>query len=728
MKIFIDHIVLLIAAVVLLYPTTRRPLSEDDGNWFYRAFFQGRTARLNRNFHSTYGYFGIFGVSAALYRLFRGKTPSFFNYFKIVWYCFNVVAVYWLALLGSGDHGLALVASLLLLLAMALPNTLFFLTYAEHFLILPLSLSLICMHVGMSAPGNAWLYLASGLLAGWAIQIKPTALVFALAVLPCCLWAPHPWIDAPAYLAGVLTLNLLPLFLLRNDRVACTSYLLKTFGGALGLASILLERVSVRAARLLIPEIFRSGQGFTYLQGHHRVAFRDQMEAFHRFMDPSLWDLRAIVILASVQVIALFIGTVDFFSLAMTALLLVCLCMQQIQKNYYTPHFNLAWVPLCMLAAKTLSEAWPGLVSGEYAGRVAALFLAVEACRIALLVRRSFQRQAVESLAFLGPIPGALFRMSEEIGHYIREQSKPSDKLLVWGDHPTIYLHAEREAFHPDYLFLYTHVKFIHDPRELRRFLDIMRGSPPEWVVFYQYKYPDGWNMERLQQETGIPYRLVTRFQLKDWRGVAIRLAGGIGMEFPLYRRDDDRFRDILIERAAMALAKLDIGGYRGQLENIFRIFPEDEEARIRISALDHQDATPQGLRVYLEAQLAQGGPSMSSSLALRMLGDLDKAEGQLEKAASRYGMAVKELPHDFRIYNGLAEIAFSRGDLEEAVKRLEQAYRLNPYSAEILNNLGVIFASRGDHQKARASYERALKILPGYEDAVQNLAQLQRV
>ena len=725
MIIMLDHIIILFVAAVLTYPLTRRPLSEDDGNWFYLAFFQDRGVRLYRDLPTTSGHFGIFGIAAFLFRIFHGRKPIFFNYFKVIWYFFNALAVYWLTLLLTTNHGMALIASLLLILVTAVPNTLFFLTYAEHFVILPFCLSIICMHLGLSEGHYGW-FLASGLLAGWTVQIKPTSLIFAGALFFVCFASPAPGTDASIFLAGLLTMNILPWAMLRHDREACSGYLINTFGSAFGLLTILLDRVSVRLAPLLIPPIFRSGQAFTYLQGHHGATLKEQEKSFWRFMGPSLRDLRIILILAAVQLIGVLMGRFDIPTMGMILLVFLCLFMQQIQKNYYTPHFNTAWMPLCMLAAKTLWEVMPPLLEGGVVSWLVAILLAVELIPMGKAILRSFQKQSRESLGYLGPMLGALFCLSEDVGYFIHDHSQPHEKLLVWGDQPSIYLYANREAFHPGYLFLYTHTRRIHDEKECARFLDLFRENPPELLLFYHYKYADGWNMDRLEGAAGIPYRLITRFQVKDNQGKVIRMSGGIDMDFPLYRRDDDRYRDILLERASFALSASDRDGYLENLKKIIQFRPEDDEVRMRLAAIEQEVATTEGLRKYLENQFVGAEKPPLSALALLMLADLDRQEGRLDQAITKYSEAQKVFPQDFRIFNGMADIAFFQGDMERAVRFVQQAYHLNPLAAETYFNLGVAHAYKGDHEKAKEAFRRALKAIPGYKRAADNLTKLE--
>ena len=348
----------------------------------------------------------------------------------------------------------------------------------------------------------------------------------------------------------------------------------------------------------------------------------------------------------------------------------------------------------------------------------------IESPRIAKTIMTAFGKEARERAGFLGPVLGALFCLGERIGDYIRQHSRGDEKLLVWGDQPSIYLYADRQCFDPDYLFMYTHMRRIHDEEEQAIFVDRFRQSPPEWILFYQYKFADGWTMARLEEAAGIPYQPVTQFQLNDRAGRVIRMEGRIDLTFPLYRRDDDRYRAILTERAAFALLASHEEAYRKHLNKIADIYPGDPETEIRLEALERYGSSVDGLRIYLQTLRNQTDPVMASLVAL-MLGDLHRHEGQLEQAAQRYEEASREKPNDFRIFNGLSEIAYSRGDMAGALQFLEKAYQINPYSAELSNNLGVLYSLTGNREKAGLFFKKALSMIPGYRDALDNLEQL---
>ena len=131
--------------------------------------------------------------------------------------------------------------------------------------------------------------------------------------------------------------------------------------------------------------------------------------------------------------------------------------MVYFQKNYYTPHFNPCWAPISILAAKTVWDMWPYLLNSGAIGWAMIAFMGVESIKIGRIIVKSFSKSERNTFGFLGPLLGMLFRLCESVGEYIQQNSKENDKLFVWGDQPSIYLYAKREAFDTDYLIIYAH-------------------------------------------------------------------------------------------------------------------------------------------------------------------------------------------------------------------------------------------------------------------------------
>ena len=94
-----NHIVLIVLvlfSIAINLPMIRKPLSEDDGNWYYPAIFWRKGCRLYRNFFWVHGYFGIHWVVAKIFNIFRIENLTFFYWFKLIWYSLTALSIYWM--------------------------------------------------------------------------------------------------------------------------------------------------------------------------------------------------------------------------------------------------------------------------------------------------------------------------------------------------------------------------------------------------------------------------------------------------------------------------------------------------------------------------------------------------------------------------------------------------------------------------------------------------------
>jgi len=438
-------------------------------------------------------------------------------------------------------------------------------------------------------------------------------------------------------------------------------------------------------------------------------------------MVPAIKDLYLILILATPQITFLFIRF-DPFCFSMILLFFVFLLMQQAQKNYYTPHFNPCWAPISILAAKTIWDMGPYLLNSGPLGWAMIAFMGVEGIKISRIIVKSFSKSERNTFGYLDPLIGALFRLAESIGRYIQENSQENEKLFVWGDQPSMYLYAKREAFDTDYLFVYAHHGRILKQGEL---LDSLREKPPELLLFYNYKVNDGWNIEKLQESIGVPYNFLKSFKITDNQGRTLRDTQGIIYDFPLYRRDDEKYKEVLLDRALVAKSTGDIDEARKHLDTILRISSEDYEASIRLSFLGNNGGDAGESRRYLEEQLSLADSALKRSIILRLLADIDLSEGDPNSAKHRYEEALGLNSNDFRIFNGVGEVLFSLNSLEQALESFKKALELNRYSADTLNNVGVVFAGMGKRDEARDCFKRALSFMPSHPDALKNMEQI---
>jgi GT2 family glycosyltransferase/predicted Zn-dependent protease len=515
----------------------RKPLSEDDGNWFYPARFWKQGIRPYKNYFNSDSYFSVQWFAARILNLFGARTPRAFYGFKIFWYGVTAVSTYYLTLLFWNDLFTAVTAGVFTAIIIAMPFTLFTLTYGEHFLLLPLNLTLIFSLLGIQN-GEVYFIILAGLMAGWTFQTKISLLPFSLLVPAWFFFVPVDFITtASAYYGGFLFLYLLPLFLIRDHgQQERRRYLRIVFSYAILLMQIVLRKSGMpdMAAKLNaalrwlgVPE-----HGGQYLMAHHDNSLKAQWRKFKENMLPAIQNLYLVLLLAFLQIAKLpfeFDGPV----LGLTLIFVLHIALQQLQKNYYAPHFNPAWIPLALLAAKSASELY--LATAQNPGLQLALLvlLGLEGLRLLLVIAGEFRAERRAVFGHTGELFGALFRMGENIGNYIARHAGADDKLFVWGDNPAIYLHAGLPAIDPGFLFLYAYQKEL--PREAE-LMKLLNENPPEWLVFFHYKVNDGWNIQRLQQRIGLRYKLVQRYNLTDGNGNVLQAAGGGRYDFPIYR------------------------------------------------------------------------------------------------------------------------------------------------------------------------------------------------
>ncbi len=721
MILLINLLVLLIVSFILNFPMTRKPLSEDDGNWYYPAVFRNKGCRLYKNYIWASGYFCVHWLASIIYNLLNIKNIAVFYYLKIIWYSLTSISIYWLTFCFWHNDILSLTSGLVFAIVTAVPNTLFMLTYGEHFFILPINLSIIFTYYGIST-GNPLFFLLAGLSSAWAFQIKPTALIFCI-LLPISFYlSPECYWIIGIYFTAFFSLNLLPLLIIQRKKGnEHKSYLRGFIGPIIVLTKIVFDRLRIKTFNLFMDKIMDwlefSKTGVAYIENHHGKNIKVQWLSLKRFMLPAIKDLYLVLILAAGQVLYLFIKF-DYFTFSIILLFIVFILMQQVQKNYYTPHFNPCWAPISILAAKTIWDIWPYLLNSGAVGWTMLAFIGIESIKIGKIVIKSFFKSERNTFGYLGPMLGTLFRLPESIGKYIQENSKENEKLFVWGDQPSIYLYAKRESFDSKYLILYAHNGRIVEEKNL---LGSLRESPPELLIFYNYKVNDGWNIQRLQDTIGVPYNIVNNFKITDNQGRTIKDQRGIILDFPLYRRDDERYKETLLDRALIAKKNKDNDNAQKYLEDILEILPKGFEASIRLSMMRNNTCDVNSARSYLEKQLVENHNTVENAILLRLLAEIEVAVGNTDSALKNYEKSHNSNPNDFRIHNGLGGLYYSMGKLEEAFKSFQKALELHPYSSDVLNNIGVILSQAGKREDATKCFQRALSLMPSNPDAIKN-------
>ncbi|MFQ5786374.1 MAG: tetratricopeptide repeat protein [Thermodesulfobacteriota bacterium] len=723
MIIYLTVLISFFTCLILNIPMTGKPLSEDEGNWYYLAVFWKRGVRLFKNLNYIYGYFGIPWMGANVYNLFNSENLTLFHYFKAVWYSLTSVSIYWLTFCFWQNHTISLMASIIFSIIIATPNTLFSLTYGEHFFILPINLSLIFTYYGLSTDHLIFFILA-GLMTAWAFHIKPTTLLFSI-LLPLVFYFSSQFLEASgSYFLIFVIFNLFPILIIKkHGNNAIKFYIMALLGPIVIYINIILTKLKIAFLNTCLKKVYDYFEinKDSYIRDHQSKSIQIQWSDFKRFVMPAIKDLYLVLILSVGQVLYLFIKF-DPLAFSMVILFIIFLSMQQVQKNYYTPHFNPCWIPITILAAKTVCDMWPYLTNRGIFGWTIIALAGHGLSRIVRIIIKSFFKSEKNSFGHLDPLFGMVYRLSESIGEYIQRNSKKNDKLFVWGDQPSLYLYAKREAFNTNYLFIYAHQGRILLEKEL---LDSLREKPPELLIFYNYKVLDGWNIKRLQETIGVPYDHMKSFQVTDDSRKNEKNPHGICFDFPLYRRDDEKYKEILLDRALIAETNKDVGETRKQLTNILEIFPEDYEASVRLSLLENNINGSKSTQDYLKERLAENHDSIKNAVLLRLLAEIDIDAGNLDNAVRNYEKALDINPNDFRTHNGLGELSFSIGNIRSAFESFKKSIELHPYSSEVLNNIGVLLSQSGKREDAIKYFQKALSFMPSHPDARKNIEAL---
>jgi tetratricopeptide (TPR) repeat protein len=98
---------------------------------------------------------------------------------------------------------------------------------------------------------------------------------------------------------------------------------------------------------------------------------------------------------------------------------------------------------------------------------------------------------------------------------------------------------------------------------------------------------------------------------------------------------------------------------------------------------------------------------------------------GDLERASSRFALALEHNPRYVEALTNQGLVELERGNTERARQLFERARRLNPDVAQPHHALGVLAERRGDEAVATDHYRAALSVDPGFSPARANLARL---
>lgn len=690
-----------------LYPAMLdKPFSEDDGQWFYTPLLRHRIASTHEE-HRAQGVFGIPFIFGTVFRFLRDPGAREVYAIKAVWYGITACSVYWLTLLVWSSPLTAALAAGFFVVATVLPSTLFFFTYGEHFYLLPVNVSLGLSLLGADHGLLAAVFLA-GLLSAWANQIKITTLPITL-ITPLLFLGSGGFLPATAvFVLGYCVVTIVPLLFFKSFQ-EMKDYLHSFYGPVLLFFLILARNIpKPRKAEKTLRKVAEiasfDGAKTPYSEAMITQARNRKLDLIVRHMAAPARDMSLPLLLCLTQLPAAMIQGGE--GLLPVGLLAVSILIQQCQQNYHRPHFNPIWVPVGMLAAKSATDLAPMAGSGLVAASLLAVGSSLWLGWIGLTLFRARRANERYTIGDIEPRLSFLFKYAEKVGQELQAATEPRDRLLVWGDQPSIYLYAKRLCLDPRLLFIYA-----HHGRPIRQnyLFSALAQTPPEYILFYNWRTIDEWDMDALQDHAMIPYAPAGEFIVPGDDGAPYVDEFGIVWKFPLYRRDDAGCYEALMDRGQF-LCKLKGPGYDifTQADQIRPGLPEAalkydfwKNRNIRPGAMEQTDALIRDARTTEE---------IVSLLHVKALIAFHKNDHEQEMAI--YDQILKLAPGDCRALAESGGLALRKGDIAQATRKLAKALAFNPCSITATANFAMLMRRGGDMDKYAAVRGRCTRLL----------------
>jgi len=706
---------LAVVSALLGYPILKRPLSEDDGWWFYWAKFDAKGFRpwFDGAYHMV-GYFNLQWLFMVMARVFKKHNSTFFYGIKLVWYVLTSLSIYCLVYVLWGDHLVAFLSGLFFTVAWSLPSTKFWLTYAEHMYILPVNLATLCLVFWLQ--GASWLFLVPmGMLSAIIFQFKISAIVICFGLAIPVLFSDRPFVGLITYSASWVFVTIVPHYLTRGViREGAQGYLQVLFKPFIVYGLFLLKKSPFsNRIKKKIPIVIES-MGYNsivkdeYIANQYKRASKVSRLGMMRPLLIPYNDLFIVIWLAFGFVLHM-LFVFDYAALTIIGMFIAYLLIQQIQRNYYLPHFNMLWAPLSMMAGKEAGVLIDVAVSHPSIICVLALPIIIFVFRIIQKYRQSFSREEVNfGVPGLPPWQAIVWRQAELVGNKIQEVSSSRDRMVVWGDHPALYLYADRLCFAPAFMFVYGHNGKV---RKEEKLFWKLRCNSPELLVFYNYKGSDKWNAQSISDRLGIAYNVL--------QSLVIKVENQNFMDVTICRRDDLQYRFAALEMAAHAEKSGHIEQSRQFYQKVLDVFPSDFEAETRLTLTGFNG--DERLE-YLECRLDQAVTGKEKAVVIKLIGLYWMDQNEMDKAFALFKESMKLYEKDPESLSSIAVIAYSRGDVGESMRLFGAALRCNKYSSEALNGLGVVLAESGKIDEARKFLSDANAMRPGRADIRNNL------
>ncbi len=554
----------------------------------------------------------------------------------------------------------------------------------EQLLPLPLFASILCCFCSFST-GSLLLIILSGMLYGYAILIKQTAVLYLPGFYFIVTGTGHSVHSQLLFLSGCIATNVIPMLYYWIRHKAFWKYF----------ATVWLFQLP----SALNPKKYNKLYDDSYTQGEKDKSVRNKV------MIQISKTLTLLFFLSAIGIFSAFVSSFSLLHLGFLLCLIPSVVMIFLRKTYFA-HYWLNMIPwLAFFAGIGIKSIYTDtsvngfLNSTFFAFTIATIFLLV----YAFFSDKCFYVLSKDPYQFLRKIFGEdtvnHYKRNAVIGKYIEETTEPNDRILICGNHPHVLYHSNRAHFTAnaalrleEYINLYSH----ENPSRFDMLSDIFKIKiDAKYENEFHNGYPELIALENnedfapLEELTGVKYTI------------------------------DDNTNLCRIFRADPELTEI-MKPYDTETSN-----QETSDKKIDLQnliTLVEKGEWHESLQILKQSIILD--PYNTEYILL--LGDSLIMTGNNKSLISFYKRLIKKdkFTSDFKLQL-MKKIGESLCHLEKH-KEAEEYYQLilkyNNTDTETLNNLGVIYFNQNKIQEAKDKFTKVLNLEPDNVDAINNL------
>jgi len=718
-----------------------KPLYNDDGFFLFYAKFYDRKFKLF-NFSdpqydsNNFSFGGLDHIFYIFAKLFGGKSDRFFKIIQVIWLSLIFTSMSYYILLITQNYFSAIVAFFFAIIVGLHPKHNFHILLGETYYLLQFFIINILL-IYYTQTSNEYFIFLCGILAAWMMLSKIVALpivgyyliiIFVLGGIK----------NSVIYAAGVILLfSIANIYIIFKSSWYGMVYYNMSYWGPL------IEKFKI---------VFKS---------HEELEENSYVSRMQKSSNPDIKNLKktnffllfehfgSILLLGG---LALIYGIIelDWIILMHLGNFLIFLLILKIQNFYFITKLNAMLFPLIISVTLMLDKVMLNSNSIKINIFIVAILVLTH---YKLIIEASFQFAKGNRSRILGfNYFGLILSLSKAIGQFINERTtNKNERMIVWGNLPNIYFYSDLPPVLTSSLFMYpARIPLLDNTK--RTLFSYCKFQVPKWYVGANYFINDNWTVKDFSENTGIPYKHIKTFSIRNSSNV-IRHVCGKNYELPVFERDDKLYKEILIRKI--------ITENQTEKEECFQFYKSRFEfwnkyycPKMGVKFPVYEKLKNQDLKDYYQEKLKRLYPkdkilfeiseTIGSSLDEKIkfvskstviskntilknviLACLFKLSGNFEQAKD---VLVETLKIDDSIYFAhldYGEIVFNLGDLETAFASFVKAIEINELSEEGFNNIGVVYININNFKEAEKYFKRAIQLNPDFKEAKENLTFL---